>query len=103
MTDKKIVDVFVPITLSILAGSGEPPAKAKKAVAKANMVDWQQSKVNLSPLTPWAGHPDDRYPRQLLKKLTKRFPDLHVEVIQIKVKAVGPQRQWGELVTVEEL
>jgi hypothetical protein len=100
--DKRIVRVEVPLTFTFLAGIGEPPPKARKAIAKANMVDWQTSHVDFSPLTPWAGHPDDRYPRQLFKRLTKRFPELHMEVIQIQVRGVSQQKKWGELVTIEE-
>jgi hypothetical protein len=113
--DDDLVDVSAPMLWYVLAGRvGPTPEQAALfartewlggpldglALQMPNMVDWAQSDVDVSPLIPWLGHPDARYPRILAEKLERRWHELagQLEVIKIEVDVIGYGYKWGDLI-----
>jgi len=74
MSDRVVVSVHVPIHFCFLAGRVGPTSEQARLLRPTevyygpfdglttqmpNMVDWSHSRVELSPLIPWLGSPDE--------------------------------------------
>jgi len=71
-------EVIVPLYLYVLAGRKPPTAKQRRRLARReiyggpfdgvttcmpNIVNWERSQIDVSPLVPWIGTPDSRLAR----------------------------------------
>ncbi len=117
MSDRVVASVHVPIYFHFLAGRVGPTSQQARYLRSTevyagpfdglkthmpDMVDWSRSHVDLSPLVPWLGSPDESIPRKLLKRLCAKWPELtaQLEIIELEVEIIGGPYQWGDLIPV---
>lgn len=115
--NKTVVSAHVPLYFHFLAGRVGPTDNQARLLRPTevyagpfdglktrmpDMVDWSRSGVDLSPLIPWLGSPDRSIPRQVMKRLCARWPELNaqLEIIELEVEIIGGPHQWGDAIPV---